>query len=268
MRAARPRRAVLVAAVLAAVALVAGCDQGASPLDSRATASPEPTLDTSALVLPSGVVPTLSDVQAPSSADPTGGIPVSDEGVGVAGEGDVVVDVYFDFMCPYCGLLDQINGPDLDALVAEGGVTVVYHPVTILDRYSQGTAYSTRAVNAVAVVADREPEHVPAFIAALLADGTQPEENTEALTDAQIAQTAQDVGVSEAVTDTFTATAEFQGTQLRTFVPWAAAVTALLPVNPATGYQSTPTLLVDGEWFAENWMQSGTLRAAVEAAKA
>lgn len=275
MRAGRPR-AFLAAAALAAVALTVGCgSDGTGPLDLRTTspsASPEPTADTNDLILPSDVgTPDLSAVLTPSSADATGGIPVSDDGVGVAGEGDVVVDMYFDFMCPYCGTLDQVNAADLDALVAEGGVTVVYHPVSILDRLSEGTAYSTRAVNAVAVVADLAPEFVPAFVTALLAEGTQPEEGTAGLSDAEIAEIAQQVGVSRAVTDEFTSTADFQGTTLRAFVPWTAAATAVLPANPTTGTAGTPTVLINGEWFGgtadQDWRQPGVLRTAVEAAK-
>ncbi len=270
------RRALSVAAVLAAVTLMAGCGQGdgPGPLDSRTTpasASPETTVEASDLVVPSDVgIPELSAVLAPSSADASGGIPVSDDGVGVAGDGDVVVDVYFDFMCSYCGLLDQINGADLDELVAGGGVTVVYHPVSILDRLSEGAAYSTRAANAVAVVADLEPQHVPAFITALLSEDVQPPGSTTGLSDLEIAQIAQVVGVSPDVTDEFTTTADYEGSQLRSFVPWTVAATATLPVPPGGASAGTPSVLIDDEWFGseeQNWMHPGVLRAAVEAAK-
>ncbi|MCL2092216.1 MAG: DsbA family protein [Micrococcales bacterium] len=274
MRTGRARHARLTTAALAVGTLLVGCGlDGPGPLDSRTTAvSPEPTLDTSDLVLPSdGGPPEMAAVLTPSVADATGGIPVSAAGVGVAGEGDVVVDLYFDFICPYCGLLDQVNAADLEALVAEGGVTVVYHPVALLDHYSEGTAYSTRAVNAVAVVAEMEPEYVPAFINLLLAEGIQPPEGTPGLSDPQIAQIAQIVGVSSAVTDEFTSTVDFQGTRLRVFVPWTVAATALLPVDPDSGSWGTPTLLVNGEQFGgtpdQDWKQPGSLRAAVEAAR-
>lgn len=276
----RPRRALLVTAALVAVTFAAGCGQGSgsSPTTSGAepspTSSPEPTLDLSEVVFPADAkVPALSEVPAPSSADPTtGGVPVSAAGVGVAGQGDVVVDVYFDFMCPYCGLFDQVNAADLDALVAEGGVTVVFHPVAILDRASD-TAYSTRAMNAFAVVADQAPDRVPDFVTALLAAGTQPAEGGHGLTDEQIAEAAQSVGVSTAVTDEFTATVRgvlgtgSSITTLRTFVPWTVAVTALLPAHP-DGTRGTPSVLVDGQWFGGDWTQPGVLRAAVEAARA
>ncbi len=269
MRTPRRHQAFAAAAALATLTLMAGCSGGSGPLDSRPTTSA--SADASLVFPPDADIPELSSVVAPSSADATGGIQVSDEGVGVAGEGDVVVDVYFDFMCPYCGTLDQVNAADLEALVAEGGVTVVYHPVSILDRFSEGAAYSTRAVNATAVVADQAPELVPAFITALLADGTQPAENTTGLSDSQIAQVAQEVGVSRTVTDAFTETSDFEGTELRTFVPWTVAVTTMLPVNEDTGSTGTPSVLIDGQWFGgtadQDWRQPGVLKAAVEAAK-
>ncbi len=56
----------------------------------------------------------------------------------------VVVSVYFDFMCPYCGQFETIVGPTLDELVASGDILLDSHPVSILDRYSAGTDFSTR----------------------------------------------------------------------------------------------------------------------------
>ena len=69
--------------------------------------------------------PAIADVQAPSTADDAGGIPVSNDGVGSAGDGDSVVTIYFDFMCPICAQFEATNAADLDALAAEDGVTVV-----------------------------------------------------------------------------------------------------------------------------------------------
>lgn len=222
------------------------------------------------------VAPAFADVTAPSTADDQGGIPVSDEGVGVAGDGDVVVDVFLDFMCPYCGVFDRTNAEDIDTLVAGGGVTTVYHPVAILDSYSAGSSYSTRASNAAAVVADAAPEQFTAFMTAMFAEGTQPEEGTIGLTDAEIAEVAQGAGVPASVTDTFTDTVEGTFTTSdsateqtgtwRTFAPWLAAVSASIPPNSA-GTQGTPTLLIDGERWDGDYTKPGTFAAAVTAAQ-
>lgn len=206
-----------------------------------------------------GSPPDVADVTVPQTADPAiVGIPISTQGVGTAAASGVTVDVYMDFMCPGCAQFEQVQGEQIVALLdPETGaddVTVVYHPVSILDRLSQGTNYSSRAANAVSVVADQNPDNFLAFLMALMAPDTQPAENSHGLTDEKIAQVAQSVGVPEAVTDQFTATADFQGTTLRTFVPWTAVVTHTLPDNPAQGAPTTPTILVNGErWDA--WTQ-------------
>ena len=105
-------------------------------------------------------------------------------------------------MCPYCGQFDTINAADLDTLLADGGVTVTYHPISILDRLAAGQLFSTRAVNATAIVADKSPAHFTDFITAMFEK--QPAEGTSGLSDAEIAEIARAVGVPADVTATFT----------------------------------------------------------------
>lgn len=202
------------------------------------------------------VAPALADVQAPATADDAGGIPVSDEGVGVAGSGDTVLSVYFDTQCPACASFDAINSADLKALASEPNITVVYQPLTFLDATSKGTNYSSRAANALMVVADRDPERFEDFLTALFQN--QPAENTTGISDDKIAEIAAGVGVPQAVTDQFTTTVDgtFQtasedGTLTdnagtwRTFAPFLAAATQ--HGADTLGRLSTPTLLLDGE---------------------
>lgn len=220
------------------------------------------------------VAPALADVTSPAPADETGGIPVSGtapEDVGVAGEDDVDLTVYFDYMCPYCGQFDEINAEDMDAMLEEGGVTITYHPVSILDRLAAGSSFSTRAVNATAIVADKSPEHFTDFVTAMFKE--QPEEGTSGLSDAEIAEIAQGVGVPAEVTDTFTDTVTgtfdtqdekgVEGTW-RTFAPWSAATTAQAGTDIPEF--STPTVLINGEPFTA-WQTPGALKQAVDAAK-
>ncbi|MGY4643854.1 DsbA family protein [Cellulomonas sp. URHB0016] len=216
--------------------------------------------------------PSLDDVTGPAPANDSGAIPVGKDGVGKAGDDDVLVKVYFDFMCPYCGQFDQVNHQALDDIVAGGGVTVDYHPLAFLDHASQGTFYSTRAANAAAVVADQDPEHFSAFVTALYAN--QPAENSKGLTDDKIKEIATDAGVPADVAATFTDTVDgtfetsgggSEDGTWRTFAPWVAATT-----NKATTdlpKLSTPTILIDDEPF-EDWTTEGALQAAVETAKA
>ncbi|HWS58252.1 MAG TPA: thioredoxin domain-containing protein, partial [Actinotalea sp.] len=142
------------------------------------------------------------------------------------------------------------NGAMLDELAAAGEATIVYHQVAFLDRFSNGTNYSTRAAQASAVVADAAPEQFTAFTAALFAG--QPAENTDGLSDDEIAAIAVSVGVPQAVADTFV-----DGT----FTDWVEAAT-----NQATEdleRPATPTILINGEVWEGDWRDTEALRAAI-----
>ncbi len=226
------------------------------------------------------VAPELADVQAPSTADETGGIPVSDEGVGVAGEGDTVLSVYFDLQCPACQTFDSINAEDLKALAAEPGITVLYQPLSFLDETSLGTRYATRAGNALMVVADQAPEQFQDFITQLYVN--QPEENTRGIPDSKIAEVAAEAGVPQGVIDEFTTVVEgtYQVSDAdgnltertgswRTYAPFLAAATS--HASQVLPQLATPTLLLDGAEIdaeAVSWSVPGALAAYVRAAAA
>ncbi|WP_456825382.1 DsbA family protein [Cellulomonas sp. P5_E12] len=224
------------------------------------------------------VAPALADVTAPAPANDKGGIPVSGDGgddVGVVGDGDVTLTVYFDFMCPICGQFEEINGDDIDTLLADGGTTVEYHPISFLDSKSAGTSYSTRAANAAAIVADKAPAQFAAFVSAMFVD--QPAEGSAGRTDAEIKKIATDVGVPEDVAATFTTTVDGTFTTKtddveatndgtwRTMAPWVAAATNQM--NTDIGKISTPTVLINGTDFGGSWQTPGALLEAVQAAQ-
>lgn len=186
---------------------------------------------------------------APAGANADGGIVVGVDGVGRYTPGAPVVLIYTDYMCPYCAQFEAANGAMLEDLRVNGLLTVVHHPVAFLDRYSEGTRYSTRAAQAVAVVADAAPEALTAFHAALLEQ--QPEEGTPGLTDPRIAQVALAVGVPKAVAGTFT-----EGR----FAEWVA--TASQRAADA-GVPGTPAIVVEGEVFEGDWRDPAALRAAI-----
>lgn len=207
---------------------------------------------------------TLADTTAPSTAGSNGGIPVGADGSAgeSAADGDVVVSVYFDYMCPYCGQFEAANDAELAALRAEGGVTVEYHPLAFLDAQSSGGEYSTRAGNAALVVADQAPAEFSAFHSLLFEN--QPEEGTKGLTDDEIADLALEAGVPQDVVDQFTATVADQ--PWRTFAPWLAANNNQMVTD--LGRLSTPTVLIDGETFTGDLYTTGPLTQAIEAARA
>lgn len=197
----------------------------------------------------------LADVDSPAGANEAGGIEVGAAGVGAPNEGATVVQVYSDFICPYCALFETTNGATLEELAASGEATVAYHPVAFLDQYSNGTQYSTRAVHAVAVVADAAPDQFVAFNRALFEN--QPAENTDGLSDEEIAQIAMGVGVPQDVVDTFT-----DGV----FSEWVTAATDQAARDLAR--PATPTILIDGEVFSGDWTDPAVFRAAVTGGEA
>lgn len=211
----------------------------------------------------------ITDVEAPTTALESGGIPVGAEGVAGEEPADdaVVVDVYLDFMCPFCAQFEESNEPELAALRASGDVTVVYHPTSILDRLSQGTEYSTRAAVAAAVVADEAPEQFLDFTAELFAN--QPAENSEGLSDEEIAQIGRDAGVPAEVVSRFTAADGDE--EWRVFAPYVASLTdnagTTLASAGGSGEFTTPAIVIDGERWEEDWQQPGALTQAVTAAK-
>ncbi|GGC05278.1 DsbA family protein [Cellulomonas carbonis] len=207
----------------------------------------------------------LAEVTAPAGATDDGGILVGAEGVladGEAPDDAVVVDVYADFMCPFCGLFEETNGATLDELRESGDVVVAYHPVAILDRFASGTKYSTRSSAALALVADQAPEQFVDLNTILFAN--QPAEGSEGLSDAEMAELAREVGVPDDV-----ATAIEDGSYLTgdgSFVPWVQAATE--QASRDLPRLATPTVLVDGQDLSEDlgvdWRIEGALAAAVE----
>lgn len=227
-REARTRRIVtLVGAVviLALVAAIAVAVYRASQDDDDGGASGE-------VVVPAAAV--------------DGSIPVGDEGA------PVTMAIYFDYMCPACGQLEETQGEDLSQMVEQGDVRVELRPISFLDETSMGTEYSTRAANALATVADGSADDVWAFHQALY--DQQPAEGTTGLSDEQIADIATEVGVPADVVDRF---------DDRTFDPWVEQVTE---EAFDSGVEGTPTVLVDGEELEGDVYAPGALRQAVESA--
>lgn len=203
------------------------------------------------------VQPSVSSDRGGVVFDADGVVPPTDGAApvpGSFGDGVVIVSVYSDFMCPICGAFESLNGPVLDELRAAGEIVVDYHPVSILDRYSQGTAYSTRAAQAVFVVAEEAPDQFVAFSELLFAN--QPAENTEGLTDAQIADFATQAGVPDDVVATF---------EDGTFTWWVAQATDAASQDLAQ--LATPTILLDGVQTSVDWRTEGALAAAIEDAR-
>jgi protein-disulfide isomerase len=170
-----------------------------------------------------------------------------------ADDAPVAVEVYYDYMCPACGAFEALNADELDRLMDEGVARVELRPISILDRFSEGTEYSTRSANAFATVVDGAPDSAWAFHGALY--DNQPDEGTSGLSDDEIADIASEAGVPADVVDRFS-----DGT----FEPWVASVTD--EASTEGGVRGTPTIKIDGEVFEGDWSSPGVLTEAIESA--
>lgn len=241
-------RNVIIASVLAGLLVVVGVGYGIMR-------SAGPTVSSGITEFPEGL-------NVPSVSDEAGGISfgTSGEAGSTSGEDAVVVDVYLDYMCPICGTFEEINGAELEELSASGDITLVLHPVSILDSQSQGSSFSTRSAQAFAYVAENAPEQALAFNAAMFAN--QPAEGTTGLSNDEIAEIAKSVGVPDDVA---------AGISDGTYNKFVEALTEIAFNNEKLlnedGRFGTPTILINGERITSNWTTPGALAAEIAAAK-
>lgn len=210
-----------------------------------------------ALVLAVGVVLAVagcsllggaSAVPVATDKPPTGtdGAVDFDGGFIAAGNGAKKVDLWFDAMCPVCGAFEKTNGATLANAVDDGAITLRLHPLTFLDAASNGTGYSTRAAAALTCVAVSDQNSILPFYQALFTD--QPEENSDGLTDKELAARATKAGAPDI--------AGCLGTSSR-YQAWAQANTAHSQKGPIVvdgkkvldTITGTPTVLVDGKQY-------------------
>jgi protein-disulfide isomerase len=113
------------------------------------------------------------------------------------GDGDDTVSVFLDFQCPACKAFEDQFGAALEEKAASGEITLEHHPIAILDRFSQGTDYSSRSAGAAFCVA--ESDSALYFDYAKVLFENQPAENTSGLTNDQLAEYATQVGAGDDV---------------------------------------------------------------------
>lgn len=175
-----------------------------------------------------------------SAAKDPGTLPESsginqETGAIIVGDASNTFDLYLDFMCPICGDFEDLYGDEILDRVDDGTMTLNIHPISILDRYSQGTEYSSRAANAMYCVADADPAAAVGYMQALFSN--QPREQTEGLTDDELIELANGVtseDVASCITD-------------GTFRQFVSAMTEKTPIQPGASGIGTPTIAINGE---------------------
>jgi len=144
------------------------------------------------LVAIGGLVVFLNNQATAPGVAPKSDIINEETGAISFGDGEDEVDTFVDFMCPICGDFEKQYGEQLQAAAADGKITLNLHPISILDRYSQNTQFSTRAAAAVYCVAEKAPEAALDYFNLLFEN--QPAENTAGLTDDELAAFAEQAG--------------------------------------------------------------------------
>lgn len=179
------------------------------------------------LLTADGVAPTAAATAAPVPSEPV--------------EGAVQIVAYVDPMCPYCRDFLTANAEHILELVADGSATFELHPIAILDDTNGDS--SSRAVNAIAAVADAQPEALVDFVTTVFLE--QPPEGTPVTND-DLASQAGEAGV--------TAPQVTEAIASESFMPFVEASTSWALAQPAASTTSevvaaTPTIFVGGERF-------------------
>lgn len=173
--------------------------------------------------------------------------------------GALDIQMYVDYLCPICGQFEATNGDYIESLVENGNTTVEVHPITILDRYSQGTRYSTRAANATACVANYSPDNFWDFHKSLFEN--QPAENTSGLSDDELVDltVAAGVGSASAIADCV------RGGEFKNWVADSTtrALNGPIPNSDVEKVTGTPTIIVNGQQYIGAWNDLATFQAFV-----
>jgi len=157
----------------------------------------------------------------------------------------VSIRIYLDYFCPICNEFETANYDQISSWVKSGAATIEIHPISILDRSSLGTRYSSRAANAAGCVATYAPNDFWAFTHEMYLK--QPTEDTVGLTNAQIVGVIKDAKVSDISAITKCVNDE----RYKSWVTDATnrALNGPLPDANVKNVTGTPTVIVDGQQF-------------------
>lgn len=154
--------------------------------------------------------------------------------------GAAEIRVYVDYLSPNAREWQLANAAQLSTWVTEGAADLTYYPVSLLSAKSNGTKYSLRAAGAAACVATYSSDTFFAFNNELFV--RQPAVDADGFSDAELADIAQAVGVSNVgdVRDCITE---------RAFDRWVASATeravAGVPDSDDLSLTGTPLILVN-----------------------
>lgn len=175
--------------------------------------------------------------------------------------GKAYITIYEDLQCPFCQEFEQANMPQIKQWLDAGSAQLEIHPLNFLTSPGNG-GYSLRSGNAVACVANYDPDKFLAVNSALYAK--QPKENTGGLSNATILSILKSAGVSS---DTITKCVDDTR-----FSSWLNNATALatsqkLPNSNVSSVTGTPTVIVNGQQYpGQNLTDTNAFASFVQSA--
>lgn len=239
--------AVVIVAVLAVVALVVvnSIPQG------QTSAGPKNMVS-------DGIVMTSSTKAVRTPGIPSGGSPTATTQSDASGK--AYITIYEDLQCPYCQQFEQTNMKQIKQWLDSGIAQLEIHPLNYLTSAGNG-GYSLRAGNAVACVANYDPDKFLAVNSALY--DKQPQENTGGLPNSKILSIMKSAGVSSDAITTCVNNVKFTN--------WLnaatkRAVTKKLPNSSVTTFGGTPTVIVNGQQYQGSLTDASTFESFVETA--
>ena len=185
----------------------------------------------------------IADSDSDSSSDSDAGRGDSDapDDHLVQGTGPVVVEVYLDFMCDHCSDFHTASHDRIVTEAAAGTITVHYRPIALLDSWSAGSDYSTRAANAAACAAVEGAFNEYATI--LLT--TVPTMGSTGLDDSELSGVGSQLGLSSEFESCVTS-GKYKG--------WVADTTQKAMDSGVAG---VPHVTIDGELLASPTLEFG-----------
>ena len=167
-----------------------------------------------------------------------------------AGRGPVTVDIWTDYLCPFCERFESRYGEDLARALNAGQITVRYHAVGLLDSRSDPPGYSTRAAAASLCAVDAGI--FPAYHERLFVE--QPSEGGPGLSEERLAALGAELGAPAGFTECVLSDAHEQAV--------VAETQAMLdnPVLRGERGVGTPSVVVDGQRVDVNsdWLERAT----------
>ena len=167
----------------------------------------------------------------------------------VSGKADakVKLDIYADFLCPYCGELQKGFGDQIEQQIQAGTVQVTYHMIPLLNSRSDPPGYSLDSANAALCAADETK--FTSYHDSLFKN--QPQEGARGYDKSQLIKLGQDLGITSPQFATCV-NSSIYNEQLN------AALQQILR-NPA--FQGTPAIFHNGtpinNWAQDdNWLAS------------